>query len=64
MTEFDFPIAAELAGAAMKLEHTVIEKWPFKLKLRPGQPGAQDEFNRLFSGGLSSKERYIEWKRL
>lgn len=64
MAELDFFKAAELAGAAMKNEHTVIEKWPFRLKLRPGQPGARDEFERLICCGVSSKERYIEWKRV
>jgi hypothetical protein len=48
----------------MKDNHTVIEKWPFRLKLQPGQPGAQEEFDRLMSGGMTGKERYIEWKRI
>ncbi|KAK1490750.1 hypothetical protein CCUS01_14345 [Colletotrichum cuscutae] len=55
---------ARLVGAAMKGSYTVIEKWPFKLKLRPGQTGAQEEFDRLLGGGVSSKERYVEWKRV
>lgn len=53
-----------IVGAAMKDDHTVIEKWPFRLKLQTGQPGAQAEFNRLVCGGVSSKEFYLEWKRL
>lgn len=64
MVKFEFSKAAELAGAAMKDEHTVIEKWPFRLKLQHGQPGAQDEFDRLIARGVSSNERYIEWKRV
>jgi hypothetical protein len=51
-------------GAAVKEKHTVIEMWPFRLKLRPGQPGAQEEFDRLLRGGVSGKERYVEWKRI
>lgn len=42
----------------------MIEKWPFKLKLRPGQPGAQEEFDQLLGGGVSGKEFYMEWKRI
>ncbi|KAK1624557.1 hypothetical protein BDP81DRAFT_437802 [Colletotrichum phormii] len=53
-----------LVGAMIKENHTVIEKWPFRLKLRPGQTSAQEEFNRLLGGGVSSKERYVEWKRV
>jgi hypothetical protein len=64
MKDFPFSEAAQLIGAAMKEKHTVIEKWLFRLKLRPGQPGAQEEFDRLLSGGVSGKERYVEWKRI
>ncbi|KAL2128172.1 hypothetical protein VTI74DRAFT_9548 [Chaetomium olivicolor] len=56
--------AAKFFGAAMKEKHTVIEKWPFRLKLRPGHPGAQEEFAQLLTGGVSGKERYVEWKRI
>lgn len=64
VTKFGFAKAAEEAGAAMKKDNNVVEKWPFKLKLRHGQPGAQDEFDRLVCGGVSSKERYVEWRRV
>lgn len=64
MAKFEFPRAAEVTGAAMKRKNTVIEKWPFRLQLRPGMHGAQEEFDRLISGGLSSKECYLEWKRV
>ena len=64
MKDFKISEAAQFIGAAMKESHTVVEKWPFRLKLQPGQPGAQEEFNRLLGGGLSGKERYVEWKRI
>jgi hypothetical protein len=48
----------------MKEKHSIIEKWPYRLKLRPGQPGAQEEFERRLRDGVSGKERYIEWKRV
>ncbi|KAK1966960.1 hypothetical protein LY78DRAFT_26840 [Colletotrichum sublineola] len=48
----------------MKENHTVIDKWLFRLKLRPGQTGFREEFDLLLGGGLSSKERYVEWKRV
>ncbi|GIK06628.1 hypothetical protein Aspvir_002278 [Aspergillus viridinutans] len=62
--KFMFRDAADLLGAAMKDTHTIIDKWPYRLKLRPGQPGAQEEFDRCISGGMSGKERYVEWKRV
>lgn len=52
-----------MLGVAIKEKHTIIEKWPYRLKLRPGQPGAQEEFDRLITGGVSGKECYVEWRR-
>ena len=63
MKRMAFSEMEEALGVAMKDKHTVIEKWPYQLKLRPGQPGAQEEFNRLVGGDLSGNERYVEWRR-
>lgn len=46
----------------MKEKHTIIEKWPYRLRLRSDQPGAQDEFDRFMREHVSGKERYVEWK--
>ncbi|KAM0319007.1 hypothetical protein ACHAPQ_010503 [Fusarium lateritium] len=62
MRVFDFHKVAKDVGAIIKDEHTIVEKWPFRLKLQPGQPGAQEEFGHLMSGGVSGTERYVEWK--
>lgn len=59
-----FDQLALLSKAAMKDTHTIIEKWPSKLKLSHGQPGAQEEFDRALRGGTSSKERYVEWRKM
>ncbi|KAI6779001.1 uncharacterized protein J7T54_004495 [Emericellopsis cladophorae] len=68
LKELEFAKLETLVGATVKDRHTVIEKWPYRLKLNPGQPGAQpgaqQEFDRALCGGLSSKERYVEWKRI
>ncbi|PHH78624.1 hypothetical protein CDD83_3951 [Cordyceps sp. RAO-2017] len=50
-------------GGAMKTVHTIVAKWPFRLELLPGQPGAQEEFDRLLQGGHSGEERFVEWRR-
>ncbi|KAJ1324714.1 DUF4470 domain-containing protein [Microdochium nivale] len=52
------------SGFCIKEKHTVIAKWPHKLKLRPGQLGAQEEFERCLRAAVSSKERYVEWKKV
>ncbi|KAF4500706.1 hypothetical protein FAGAP_3069 [Fusarium agapanthi] len=52
------------AGAMMKEKQTIIEKWPYRLKLRPGQPGGKEEFDLLMEGDSSGKELYLEWKRI
>ena len=55
--------AGQAAGARIKQRNTIVEKWPAALKLHPGQPGAQEEFDILVGSALSSDERYVEWKR-
>jgi hypothetical protein len=51
-------------GVVAKEKHTVVEKWPFRLRLGPKQKGAKEEFDMMMRGGPSGKERYMEWKRL
>lgn len=63
MTALRFREAADVIGAAVKDAHTVVPQWPGRLKLRHGQAGAQEEFDARLAGGLSGKERYLEWKR-
>ncbi|GKZ30148.1 hypothetical protein AbraIFM66950_008007 [Aspergillus brasiliensis] len=59
----EFQEAAALINAEMKNPHTIIKRWPGRLTLLPGQLGAQEEFDRCLGGGLSGKERYVEWRR-
>ncbi|RAL12396.1 uncharacterized protein BO97DRAFT_424484 [Aspergillus homomorphus CBS 101889] len=57
------PEGAETAfSVTMKDRHTIIEKWPFQLKLRPGDEGAQEEFDLGMRQWTTGKERFIEWK--
>ncbi|KAH7204657.1 hypothetical protein DER44DRAFT_666985 [Fusarium oxysporum] len=49
---------------AMKEEHTIVEKWPHRLKLDPDEEGAKEEFDMHMSGGPSGRELYLEWKRV
>ncbi|KAF3387278.1 hypothetical protein F1880_000152 [Penicillium rolfsii] len=64
LEQFKVRETGDFVGAAMKEKHSILEKWPYRLKLRPGQPGAQEEFDRRLRDGVSGKERYIEWKRV
>ncbi|KFY06659.1 hypothetical protein V492_07863 [Pseudogymnoascus sp. VKM F-4246] len=56
--DLKFSEMAQYLGGAVKENHTIIEKWPFRLKLQPGELGAQEEFDRLLCGGVSGKERF------
>ncbi|KAK4120560.1 hypothetical protein N657DRAFT_658451 [Parathielavia appendiculata] len=60
---FKLSETAQCFGATEKEKHTVIENWPLRVKLRPGQPGSQVELDRVLDSGVSTKERYVEWKR-
>ncbi|KAF5606011.1 uncharacterized protein FSUBG_6347 [Fusarium subglutinans] len=53
-----------IAGAEMKDKHTIIKKWPYRLKLEPGSEGGQEEFDRLITNGQTSRELYLEWQRI
>lgn len=50
-------------GVAVKQRNTIIDKWPARLKLRPGQQGATEEFKGLLASGSTGSERYVEWKK-
>jgi hypothetical protein len=48
-------------GLMAKEQHSIIEKWPLRLKLSLPQPGAQEEFDVLQASGHNGSERYVEW---
>ncbi|SMR61109.1 unnamed protein product [Zymoseptoria tritici ST99CH_1E4] len=50
-------------GMKMKKKHTIVEKWPTKMKLKLGQLGVKQELKLLRASGLRVDERYVEWKR-
>ncbi|KAF5565162.1 SET MYND domain-containing protein, partial [Fusarium pseudoanthophilum] len=52
-----------LLEATMKEKPTIIEKWPYRLKLEPEQKGGKEEFDQLMRGGPSGRELYLEWTR-
>ncbi|KAL7909005.1 hypothetical protein GGI35DRAFT_493828 [Trichoderma velutinum] len=63
MRNFRFSQVEQLFGVVMKEKHTVIDKWPFRLKLQYGQAGALEELVRLTDEVVFAKERYVEWRR-
>lgn len=48
---------------AMKDLNTIVEAWPTRPVLEPGQEGSQDEFNILLGSNYSCVERLVEWRR-
>ena len=58
---FEFAKAKGLHGLIMKDSHTIIEKWPMRLKKRMGQPGAKEEFEMYCEAGSDGMVRYAEW---
>lgn len=50
-------------GIIMKKDHNIIEKWPLRLKLHSGHPGAQKEWDVLQASSHTGCERYVVWKR-
>lgn len=62
MAKYDFARAEKMFGVEIREGHTVVEKWPWKLKLAPGEKG-RDEVEWWIGGGVSGKERYVEWRK-
>jgi hypothetical protein len=63
MEVHDFRRAEQAFRMSMNKKNTIIPQWPTKLKLRPGQEGAQEEFDILAASAHAGVERYVEWKR-
>ena len=64
MRDCNMERAGRAYGVVVKKPHTIVDMWPARLKLQPGQPGAQKEFDVTFEAGLKGDERYMEWKRI
>lgn len=58
-----FTTMEQFWGLKIKEPHTIIKKWPMKLKARPSDPEAQKEFDLLQASMHSGSERYVEWRR-
>ncbi|KAJ4110313.1 hypothetical protein NW768_012073 [Fusarium equiseti] len=62
--QFRFDEFPQYMGVTAKEQYTIIEGWPYRLRLEPKELGAKEEFDILMRGGPSGKERYMEWKRI
>jgi hypothetical protein len=59
-----FRDAASDAELTMKMTNTIVEPWPCRLKVKPKDYGAQEEFDLLLSSSSSGVERYVEWSKI
>ncbi|KAI2467246.1 hypothetical protein F4781DRAFT_444529 [Annulohypoxylon bovei var. microspora] len=57
-----FDEICEMSGMEFKRQPTIIEAWPLRMKKKPHQKGAKEEFATLFSSSNSGCERYMEWR--
>jgi hypothetical protein len=63
MKNADFDSLGLHCGLELKDPHTIVEKWPLRLRANPGDPDAQNEFNMLQASMHSGCERYVEWRQ-
>lgn len=64
MQSLDFEqIVADL-GVEMKSIHTMVERWPTRLRPQLGERGAEEEFRLILGSGFTNIERYVEWRRV
>jgi hypothetical protein len=57
-------VIMQIAGARVKSRNSIVDKWPTRLKLRPKERGAQEEFNAAVASKLNGTEVYLEWQRV
>ena len=48
----------------MRKRNTVVEAWPMRLKKKPKEKGADEEFQTLMASCCTGAERYVEWVRI
>lgn len=51
-------------GVAVKSRHSIVDKWPARLKKAFGAAGSQAEFKAVLASGATGTERYVEWKKV
>ncbi|KAL8858535.1 MAG: hypothetical protein Q9178_004829 [Gyalolechia marmorata] len=64
MNATDFKACAKYAGLEMRKRNTVVEAWPMRLKKKPKEKGADEEFQTLMASCCTGAERYVEWVRV
>lgn len=61
MAGVNFSIAVANAGLQMRERQTIVEAWPMRLRKKPGELGAAEEFDELMASSCTGAERYFEW---
>lgn len=64
MQKHKFKDIEQLFGVVIKDPHTIIDKWPLRLKKRPAEKGAKEEFMLLLASAHTGTERYVEWRKV
>ncbi|TKA78671.1 hypothetical protein B0A55_04508 [Friedmanniomyces simplex] len=62
MQEHRFDLFPAFLQMTVKESHTIIEKWPLRIKMLPGEEGAKEEFKTLLSSSHTGIERYVKWR--
>ena len=59
MAFFNFKLLAISVGLEMKSQHSIIPRWPCRLRSN----ASRDEFMQKLASAHMGSERYVEWKR-
>ncbi|KAK5993033.1 hypothetical protein PT974_06460 [Cladobotryum mycophilum] len=62
MRAWKFEDGGRRMGMAIKEKHTIIDKWPLRLRKIAGEEGSREEFDMSLGTGHAGDERYMEWK--
>ncbi|KKA28146.1 hypothetical protein TD95_000989 [Thielaviopsis punctulata] len=62
MERWNFRDIAKVVEVKMKKRNTIVDEWPWRLKLASCTPEAQREFDIARASNCSGIERYVEWR--
>ena len=62
MESHDFALMSKCFRMEIKMQNTIVDKWPTRLKKQFGDPGAKEEFDLALAASHTGAERYVEWR--
>jgi hypothetical protein len=63
MKRWKFSMIELMAGATLKPDNSVVERWPQRLKLKYDEAGAREAFDVAMTSDVEGTNCFLEWQR-